>query len=56
MAEEHPLKPFCSVLVLAFFCSLLVSGAAVGLRPLQEANKQLDQRKNTPAGGGHLFL
>ncbi|MFT5728000.1 MAG: Na+-transporting NADH:ubiquinone oxidoreductase subunit C [Desulforhopalus sp.] len=46
MADEHPLKPFYSVLVLAFVCSTLVAGAAVGLRPLQEANKALDQKKN----------
>ncbi len=46
MADEHPLKPFYSVLVLAFGCSLLVAAAAVGLRPLQDANKQLDQKKN----------
>ncbi len=46
MADEHPLKPFYSVLVLAFGCSLLVAVAAVGLRPLQDANKQLDQKKN----------
>jgi Na+-transporting NADH:ubiquinone oxidoreductase subunit C len=46
MADEHPLKPFYSVLVLAFVCSALVAGAAVGLRPLQEANKALDQKKN----------
>ena len=46
MAEEHPLKPFYSVLILAFVCSALVAGAAVGLRPMQEANKTLDQKKN----------
>ena len=46
MADEHPLKPFYSVLVLAFVCSALVASAAVGLRPLQEANKALDQKKN----------
>lgn len=46
MADEHPLKPFYSVLVLAFVCSALVAGAAVGLRPLQEANRTLDQKKN----------
>ncbi|MDJ0622011.1 MAG: Na(+)-translocating NADH-quinone reductase subunit C [Desulfocapsaceae bacterium] len=39
-------KPFYSVLVLAFFCSLMVAGAAVGLRPLQEENKALDMKKN----------
>jgi len=46
MADEHPLKPFYSVLVLAFGCSLLVAVAAVGLRPMQDANRQLDQKKN----------
>lgn len=46
MADEHPLKPFYSVLVLAFVCSALVAGAAVGLRPMQEANRVLDQKKN----------
>lgn len=46
MAEENPLKPFYSVLVLAFVCSALVAGAAVGLRPMQEANKVLDRKKH----------
>ncbi len=44
--KEPAAKPFYSVLVLAFVCSTLVSGAAVGLRPKQEANRQLDQKKN----------
>jgi Na+-transporting NADH:ubiquinone oxidoreductase subunit C len=46
MAEENAAKPFYSVLILAFVCSALVAGAAVGLRPLQEANQQLDKKKN----------
>lgn len=46
MADGNPYKPFYSVLVLAFVCSALVAGAAVGLRPMQEANRQLDQKKN----------
>ncbi len=46
MAEEPAAKPFYSVLILAFVCSALVAGAAVGLRPMQEANRQLDQKKN----------
>ncbi|TKB08649.1 Na(+)-translocating NADH-quinone reductase subunit C [Desulforhopalus sp. IMCC35007] len=46
MADEHPLKPFYSVLVLAFVCSALVAGAAVGLRPMQEANRITDQKKH----------
>lgn len=52
MADEHPLKPFYSVLVLAFACSFLVALAAVGLRPLQEANRQLDQKKNILSAAG----
>lgn len=46
MAEENRFKPFYSVLVLAFVCSALVAGAAVGLRDRQEANRLLDQKKN----------
>lgn len=46
MADENPAKPFYSVLVLAFFCSALVAGAAVGLRPMQDANRLIDQKKH----------
>ena len=46
MAEENAAKPFYSVLVLAFVCSALVAAAAVGLRPMQEANQVLDRKKN----------
>lgn len=52
MAEEHPLKPFYSVLVLAFACSTLVALAAVGLKPMQDANKSLDQKKNILSAAG----
>ncbi len=52
MADESPLKPFYSVLVLAFVCSALVAGAVVGLQPLQEANRQLDRKKNILAAAG----
>lgn len=52
MAKEPAAKPFYSVLVLAFACSLLVSAAAVGLRPLQEANRQLDREKNILRAAG----
>lgn len=46
MAEENAARPFYTVLVLAFVCSALVAGAAVGLRPMQEANRVLDRQKN----------
>lgn len=50
--KEPALKPFYSVLALAFVCSVLVAGAAVGLRPLQEVNRQLDQKKNILRAAG----
>ena len=46
MAEESTLRPFYTVLVLAFVCSALVAGAAVGLRPMQDANRSLDRKKH----------
>lgn len=47
MAEEESLaRPFYTVLVLAFVCSALVAGAAVGLRPQQEANRVIDRKKH----------
>lgn len=52
MVKESVAKPFYSVLILAFVCSLLVSGAAVGFRPMQEKNKQLDQQKNILRAAG----
>jgi Na+-transporting NADH:ubiquinone oxidoreductase subunit C len=54
MAEENALKPFYSVLILAFVCSALVAGAAVGLRPQQEANRILDRKKNIISAAGLL--
>ncbi len=54
MAEEHPLKPFYSVLVLAFACSALVALAAVGLQPYQEINRTIDQKKNILLAAGIL--
>lgn len=38
--------------VLCVGCSVLVAGAAVGLRGRQEANKQLDQKKNVLIAAG----
>lgn len=52
MAEESPLKPFYSVLVLAFVCSALVAGAVVGLKPIQEVNRQIDRQKNILLAAG----
>lgn len=52
MAKESVLRPFYTVLVLAFACSALVAGAAVGLRPRQEANQLVDQKKNILRAAG----
>lgn len=52
MAKESAARPFYTVLVLAFVCSALVAGAAVGLRPRQEANQRLDQKKNILRAAG----
>jgi Na+-transporting NADH:ubiquinone oxidoreductase subunit C len=46
MARESVSKTFVVAIVLAAACSLLVAGAAIGLRPLQEANKIRDRKKN----------
>ncbi len=46
MANDSALKPFYSVLILAFVCSFLVASASVGLRPQQQINQQLDRKKN----------
>jgi Na+-transporting NADH:ubiquinone oxidoreductase subunit C len=46
MVKESVAKSYYSVLILAFICSALVAGTAVGLRPMQEANRLQDQRKN----------
>jgi Na+-transporting NADH:ubiquinone oxidoreductase subunit C len=46
MARESLIKTYIVALGLAVACSLLVSGAAIGLRPLQEENKVEDRKKN----------
>lgn len=46
MADESVARPFYTVLILAFVCSALVAGAAVGLRPQQEANRIVDRKKH----------
>lgn len=46
MARESLIKTYVVAIVLAVSCSLLVAGAAIGLRPMQEANKVRDRKKN----------
>jgi len=52
MPKESAARPFYTLLVLALVCSLLVSGAAVGLRERQDANRQLDRQKNILRAAG----
>lgn len=52
MDKEKSANAFSAVMVLALICSVLVAGAAVGLRPRQEANRTLDQKKNILRAAG----
>ena len=46
MPNDSPRKIIGVAVVLCLVCSVLVSGAAIGLRPLQEANKRLEIKRN----------
>ena len=46
MAHESVGRTYTVALIIFSVCSLLVSGAAVGLHDKQQANKELDRRKN----------
>lgn len=52
MDKETPAAAFRAVMILALICSVLVAGAAVGLRPRQEANRKLDRKKNILRAAG----
>ena len=46
MSKDSTASTLIVAFVLCLVCSVVVSGAAVYLRPLQEINKTLDQKKN----------
>lgn len=52
MADESAARPFYTVLILAFACSAFVSMAAIGLRPMQEQNRDNDMKKNILRAAG----
>jgi len=52
MARETIGKTLAVATILAVVCSVLVSAAAVGLRPMQEANKLLEKQKNVLMAAG----
>ncbi len=54
MANESIGKTFAVALVLCIVCAVVVSSAAVILRPAQEANKLLDLKTNILASAGLL--
>ena len=53
-SKETVGKTFLVAGVLCVVCSVMVSVAAVGLRPIQNANKVLDKKKNILAAAGLL--
>lgn len=52
--QDSTKKTLTVALTLCLVCSVLVSVAAVGLKPLQDANKALDRNKNVLAAAGLL--
>ena len=46
MKRDSTAQTLLVATMLCVVCSVIVAGAAVGLRPLQQANKRLDQKKN----------
>jgi len=52
MPRESTSHTFLVATALCVVCSVLVSGAAVGLRPKQVANKELDRQKNIIEAAG----
>ena len=54
MANESVTKTFAVALTLCIVCAVVVSSAAVSLRPAQEANKLLDLKTNILASAGLL--
>ncbi|WP_114416381.1 Na(+)-translocating NADH-quinone reductase subunit C [Marinospirillum perlucidum] len=45
-------KTFIVAFILCLVCSVIVSGAAVSLKPLQQANQELDRRTNILLAAG----
>ncbi len=52
LPNDSTVKTLVVATALCLLCSVIVSMAAVGLRPMQEANKLLDKRKNIIQIGG----
>ncbi len=50
--KESPIKTIVVALVLSLVCSIVVSYAAIGLKPQQEMNKELDRKLNILMAAG----
>ena len=46
LPNDSPKKIIGVAVILCLFCSVIVSAAAIGLRPLQDANKALEIKRN----------
>lgn len=55
LSNDSTTKTLGVALALCLVCSIIVSAAAVGLRPLQQANKELDRQKNILAVAGLMY-
>jgi Na+-transporting NADH:ubiquinone oxidoreductase subunit C len=51
-SQDSIQKTLTVALLLCFVCSVIVSAAAVILRPMQELNKDLDKKKNILLAAG----
>jgi len=51
-ARDSVARTLIVALVLCVVCSVVVAGTAVGLRKRQQANRELDQKKNVLIAGG----
>lgn len=52
--KESTQKTILVALALCLVCSIFVAAAAVGLKPIQKANKDLDRKQNILAAAGML--
>lgn len=52
--KESPIKTIVVAVVLSLVCSIVVSYAAIQLKPLQETNKALDKKLNILVAAGML--
>ena len=52
--KESPIKTIVVAVILSLVCSVVVSFAAIQLKPTQELNKELDRKRNILIAAGLL--